>query len=435
MESEKLKEEVERHREMPAKTLNTSLRRSNRRKEPPKRIRESIPTEEMIKKRKTGIKTVSNIYKMGCECDDPYDETKPMLECETCSGWFHGDCVDFTCASCTKRDISNHKSGVNPEEDKNDEKEKKAEEESKKNKQLREKLEQQVAKKNLENKNLREERDELKSEKRELEKTVKNQKVEISRLEKDNAEEKKKVGKTSSSLSALEKQMKEHEDEHQKTEESLKKELNNRETEIDMYESLNRRLKERLYAVGNINDLTDDSDNIMKEKNLTINATTQCDITFPGNMRVEEDEENQGAPEEQNNMKKIRELEEKVRKLEESETEKEKEKEKDAATKAREIKHLKEQVTGYQNRLENTLGNISAKEKEVIHLTESLATLKNVNMNLVLQLEEKNQQQEWEEYDKNFDDNDKLFEPIEDSDDDMVEGEELERKDRNKRKK
>ena len=35
-------------------------------------------------------------------CKTPYDETKPMLSCATCYGWFHGECIDFTCQECAQ---------------------------------------------------------------------------------------------------------------------------------------------------------------------------------------------------------------------------------------------------------------------------------------------------------------------------------------------
>ena len=41
-------------------------------------------------------------YNMICKCEDPYDETRPMLDCGRCLGWVHGECVPYTCKECEK---------------------------------------------------------------------------------------------------------------------------------------------------------------------------------------------------------------------------------------------------------------------------------------------------------------------------------------------
>ena len=33
-------------------------------------------------------------------CGVPYQETRPMLRCDNCRDWYHGECVDFLCKSC-----------------------------------------------------------------------------------------------------------------------------------------------------------------------------------------------------------------------------------------------------------------------------------------------------------------------------------------------
>ena len=39
---------------------------------------------------------------MICKCEEPYDETRPMLDCGRCLGWVHGECVPYTCKECEK---------------------------------------------------------------------------------------------------------------------------------------------------------------------------------------------------------------------------------------------------------------------------------------------------------------------------------------------
>ena len=59
------------------------------------------------------------------------------------------------------------------------------------------------------------------------------------------------------------------------------------------------------------------------------------------------------------------------------------------AKKNREIEGLKERVGNYKNRLENTLSENSAREREVHHLTDALDTLRRTNVELVLELNQK----------------------------------------------
>ena len=35
-----------------------------------------------------------------CKCGEPYLETRPMLRCDNCRDWYHGECVDYLCKSC-----------------------------------------------------------------------------------------------------------------------------------------------------------------------------------------------------------------------------------------------------------------------------------------------------------------------------------------------
>ncbi len=64
-----------------------------RARKPPQKLGEN---EEIKGKRKgdTKKRKVDEIqnqeqYEMGCECEDPYDETRPMLDCGKCEQWFH----------------------------------------------------------------------------------------------------------------------------------------------------------------------------------------------------------------------------------------------------------------------------------------------------------------------------------------------------------
>ena len=60
---------------------------------------------EVIPKKKTLAKSQDEeIYEMACNCDQYYDETRPMLECDNCLKWIHGECVDrFLCPGCEEK--------------------------------------------------------------------------------------------------------------------------------------------------------------------------------------------------------------------------------------------------------------------------------------------------------------------------------------------
>merc|ERR1712183_864589 len=38
--------------------------------------------------------------KLHCICNQPYDKTRPMLQCGECKKWFHGECVKYECNLC-----------------------------------------------------------------------------------------------------------------------------------------------------------------------------------------------------------------------------------------------------------------------------------------------------------------------------------------------
>ena len=79
------------------------------------------------------------------------------------------------------------------------------------------------------------------------------------------------------------------------------------------------------------------------------------------------------------------------------------EREKAICEKNKEIAGLVKQVAEYRTRLDNVLGDISGKNKEVIHLSDSLETLKKVNTSLVMELEGNNKIKNNEEKTNNHD--------------------------------
>merc|ERR1712203_305326 len=39
-----------------------------------------------------------------CVCNLPYDETRPMIRCDKCKDWYHGECTTFKCDKCKTKE-------------------------------------------------------------------------------------------------------------------------------------------------------------------------------------------------------------------------------------------------------------------------------------------------------------------------------------------
>ena len=42
-------------------------------------------------------------YESGCNCSDPFDTSKPMIQCDNCEKWVHGECTNFHCQNCVQQ--------------------------------------------------------------------------------------------------------------------------------------------------------------------------------------------------------------------------------------------------------------------------------------------------------------------------------------------
>ena len=342
---------------------------------------------------------------MGCECGDPWDETRPMLECDGCSEWYHGECVPYSCEKCTvKSEEEQEQYYRNLLKEKDTDRQKLKEALDKKIRSLQEKLEENKAKKSGEGDKiqelktnvtvLRQEKNSLAAEKKDEEKKVRMLTKE--KLEAVNAKTKteEKLKKT---IDELQEAKIKSDSIAEKRIEELLKEINNRNREVDIHMKSNRKLKETneqlridIQAIEQQSPSPCD-ERTEKDGEKENEALDQPALDKPVMTDNQSSKEN-GLDGEEN-----KHLEEKNEKLkEEMKKMKAKLKIKDEIEQGHvmEIETLKGQIRGYRERLENTLTSQSQIEKEKEHLADSLGSLKAMNLTLNSELEKKNKAHE-----------------------------------------
>ena len=320
------------------------------------------------------------------KCDEPWGGFQIM--CDECKEWYHGKCVGakegeygpkdiFKCNPCWTtytKTLERKISVIEKENEETTTKKAQTEKEMIKHEEKNRKriptLEEELTRKRNDIKLCKDEKDKLREENKERGRKIKELEIAKGKLEKENAETKTKQEKLTAQISRLEEDREKADVKQEKALAKLIEEIGNRERETKTINKINQQLKEEVRKLE-LNQLPN-THLCRKEEQKRDVATQSEDVE----LRTNENGGN-GIDEIGLQTQRICTLENEV-----------KERGKEITQKGKEIEELKGLVGEYRNRLENILGENSAKEREIDHLTDGLDTLKRTNIELVLQLDE-----------------------------------------------
>ncbi len=358
-------------------------RRRTRR--PSRKQRESEDTGSKIKskpqdqkKKKSNKKATPKIqdYTMGCDCSDPHDDSRPMLDCGKCEEWFHGECVPYTCKRCILTEEEEEAEYYkNILKTKDQEKQKLKEVLNKKIKTLHGEINGKI-------RSAREDRVDrvtglLTKAKLELKisKEIQNsQKTKIVELSKTQNENRKNTMKLEKKVADLQKEKQECE-EKQKEKSQI-----TTDQKTKMLEEHDKQIKTKMSEINNLNKEIRSYIKVNQQMKTKLGAEQDKTTKHPEQSQEKNDEPSNL----EQNIDKVMEMELVITDLKE----KHEKQQASISSKDREITKLKKTVSEYMNRLATVVSDISQMEKEKIHLTESLDTIKIVNKALTLELEE-----------------------------------------------
>ena len=351
-----------------------------------------------------------------------------QIACDDCGEWFHGKCVGakegdfgetdvFRCTTCWEINDENNKE-PNQQKEKSiaELKEKvdnlmkeikkaaeRSEKQEKENRKQGEKIQKQtedLAKKKNELKTAKEEKEKVKKIGMERAKKLKEQETLIYKISREKADLLKDSEKMSSRIKQLEDEKKRSVLENEESKVKLVKEIENREIEIDILNRVNQELKREtrinhysktMILQNELPIITEEQSGGLKEKKKLTSTETQCYLEVSTQQNGEQVVDESGSvPTKSSRIEDID-----IEQLQQGIAEYKKvvaEKVNTIDKKNKEIESLKVRVGEYRNRLENTLAESSAREREVHHLTDALGTLRRTNIQLVVELGKKTEE-------------------------------------------
>ena len=249
---------------------------------------------------------------------------------------------------------------------------------------------EEVAKRKNELNALKEEKEKMKEINTERARKIKEQEALIGKLNREKADLTKESEKTSNKIKELEEANQKILIENEQSKIKLIKEIENRETEIAILNRTNQELKKeiRITKIDITTMVAQDELPIVTEESgdgekTMVETGIQCYLERNSAEINDATTTQQDSPGSVDND--VNQLQQEVAVCKKSIAEKVNV----IAKKNKEIESLKVRIAEYRNRLENTLGENSAREKEMHHLTDALETLKRTNVQLVMELEGK----------------------------------------------